>query len=122
MTIWPAFEGRKNCLADQLCPAGGEEQELGLGCHIVALRWNACKRCRMLSPMGVPPGSRTRTGVIPALDKGFDEQLDLCALAASLGTLEGDEETCLTRVGHAGIMNVDEQDFRAKQENVFRRG
>lgn len=53
--------------------------------------------------------------------KGFDEQIDLRGLAAALGPLETDEETCLTRVGHARIMNLDEQDFRAKQENVFRR-
>ena len=63
---------------------------------------------------------RTRTGFIPA-GKVFGEQLNLGALAASLGSFETDEETCLTRVRHARIMIVDERDCRAKQENVLRR-
>ena len=32
----------------------------------------------------------------------FDKQADLSALAASLRTLEANEETCLTHVGYAG--------------------
>ena len=71
-------------------------------------------------PTAVPPGSRTRPALSPA-GKVIGEQLNLGALAASLGSFETDEETCLTRVRHARIMIVDERDCRAKQENVLRR-
>jgi hypothetical protein len=115
------IEGRKERLADQLCTAGGEEQELGLDCHVMALEGMLQEMPNALAD-GRAARFANHHGRDSRARKGFDQQLYLCALAAPLGTLESDKETCLTRVGHARIMNVDEQDFRAKQENVLRRG
>src|SRR4029453_11756481 len=58
----------------------------------------------------------------PRTGKIFDQQPNLGRLAASLGSFETDEETCLTRVRHARIVIVDERDCRKKEKKFVREG
>ena len=94
-------EGGEDFLADELGAAGGEEEEFGLGGHrgIVG---------RMLKEMAdvFADGSAARfadeEGFVAGRAEGADEVADLGALAATFRSLETDEETCLTRLGHTG--------------------
>ena len=105
-------------MTDQLGPARREEKELGLGGHFVALHGMLQEMSDAFADRRAPRLTNQDRGDSGG-GKGVDEQIDLRGLAAALGPLESDEETCLTRVGHARIMNL-EQDFR-KAGNVFRR-
>ena len=99
-------QGRKNFLRE---PIEHDLQRKG-GVRILPAHLATFRRMLQQVPDASPrsasrPAREQGSALFPRVDNEFGQQANLGALAASLGSFETDEETCLTRVRHARIMN-----------------
>jgi len=99
----PGGEGGEDFFADQLGAAGGKEEEFGFGRH-GAIIGRVLEEVADVFADGGAAGLADEEGFMPGGVERFNEVADLRALAATFRTFETDEETCLTRVGHTGII------------------